>query len=69
MSCYAFAVQKLKNKNAALGYMLPDKAKAKWDFAIMPQNLYLNNKLVESNNLLNNRHTGMQPLFSASCTF
>jgi hypothetical protein len=69
MACYSYAVWKLKNKNAALGYQPADKSKGKWDFALMPQNLYLNNKLIENNNLLNNRYFGMQPVFSAFCTF
>jgi hypothetical protein len=69
MSCYSFAVWKLKNKNAALAYQPADKSKGKWDFALMPQNLYLNNKLANKGNLLNNRYFGMQPLFTASCTF
>jgi hypothetical protein len=69
MACYSYAVLKVKNKNAALGYLPADKSKGKWDFALMPQNLYLNQKLLEKNNLLNNRYFGMQPVFSASCTF
>jgi hypothetical protein len=73
MGTYSLAVFKLKQKNAlqnSLQTSLPvKKNNITWDFAFMPQNLYLNNKLVEKGNLLNNRYFGMQPLFSASCTF
>ena len=69
MGTYSLAVTKIKQKNV-LQNSLPVKQKnSAWDFAFMPQYLYLNNKLVEQGNLLNNRYFGMQPIFSASCTF
>jgi len=69
MGTYALAVSKLKYKNAAQANLLPKTSRGDWTFSLMPQNLYLNNKLMENGNLMNNRLTGMQPLFSASCTF
>ena len=69
LGTYAFAVGTMKNKNAAQAYLSPKKSAGDWTFSFMPQNLYLNNKLLENGNLMNNRLVGMQPLFSASCTF
>lgn len=69
LGTYSFALWKLKSKNAALGYTPPDRSRAAWDFAFMPQNIWLNNRMPESNSLLNTGYHGMQPLFSATCTF
>ncbi len=69
MGTYMYTVNKLKHKNAAQLSLQPKKSKVEWTFSLMPQNLYLNNKLIENNNLINNRIGGMQPLFSAYCTF
>jgi hypothetical protein len=69
MATYSYAVWRLKNKNAALGYVPHDNSTGKWDFSFMPQNLYLNEKLGEKGNIVNNRLVGMQPVFSATCTF
>jgi hypothetical protein len=69
MGTFSLAVSKLKQKNAMQTSLTVKKSKATWDFALMPQNLYLNSKLTNKTNLLNNRYFGMQPAFSASCTF
>lgn len=69
MGTYALTVGKMKNKNAMETNVLPDETSAKWDFSFMPQNLYLNNKIVENGNLFIGMKTGLQPLFSLSCTF
>jgi hypothetical protein len=68
MGAYTLVVQKLKKNNVGQAF-LPANHKAKWDFAFMPQNLFLNNKIAEKGFTLNGRQTGMQPLFYASFTF
>ncbi len=69
MLTYGLALNKLKGKNAVQASLTTDKNKGNWDFAFMPQNLYLNEKLGEKGNIVNNRLLGMQPVFSATCTF
>jgi hypothetical protein len=69
MLTYGLALNKLKGKNAVQASLTTDKNKGNWDFAFMPQNLYLNNELGEKGFMVNNRLTGMQPVFSATCTF
>ncbi|MFH0842691.1 MAG: hypothetical protein V1903_08735 [Bacteroidota bacterium] len=69
MATYSFALMRQKSKNAALGYIPADKGSGSWDFALMPQNFWLNNKLTGKTDLLNKGYFGMQPLFSATCTF
>ncbi len=69
LGTYALTVGKIKSKNTLQTNVLLKNSRFNWDFSFMPQNLYLNNKIVENGNLLNNRLVGMQPLFSASCTF
>lgn len=68
MGAYTFAVQKLKNSNRTAS-LIPKESKGTWDFAFLPQNILLNNKLGEKGILVNGKYTGMQPCFSASLTF
>jgi|WetSurMetagenome_2_1015567.scaffolds.fasta_scaffold65629_1 hypothetical protein len=68
MAAYSFAVISLKNKNAGSAY-LPDNKAGNWDFAFMPQNLYLNNKIEQRGYIINGRQVGLQPLFAASLNF
>ncbi|OFY60061.1 MAG: hypothetical protein A2V50_04460 [Bacteroidetes bacterium RBG_19FT_COMBO_42_10] len=69
MLTYSLAVSSLKKKNSIQACLPEKKSSSTWDFALMPQNLYINNKLGGNSNLLNNRYFGMQPIFAASCTF
>jgi hypothetical protein len=69
MGVYAFAVTKLKNKNTGSHTSLQLKDKRDWNFALMPQNLLLNNKIEEKGFMMNGRQIGPQPLFAASLTF
>jgi hypothetical protein len=69
MATYSYALMKQKSKNAALGYVPADKGRGSWDFSLMPQNYWLNNKLSGNSDLMNTGYFGMQPLFSATCTF
>lgn len=68
MATYTFAVLKLKKSNAGSAY-LPIEKKANWDFAFMPQNLYLNDKIQQKGYMINGRYIGLQPLFAASLNF
>ena len=68
MGAFTYAVVKLRNKNAGQAFLPLDK-KRNWDFAFMPQNLFLNNKIAEKGFTLNGKQVAMQPLFSASFTF
>jgi hypothetical protein len=68
MGAFAFAVTKLKNKNAGQTSLRLNK-RGDFDFAFMPQNLLLNNKIEQNGFKLYGRQVGMQPLFAASFTF
>lgn len=67
LGTYAFAIEKLKKKNAGQA-LLNDNGKT-WNFSFMPYNLMLNDRLEKSGNQLNGRYVSMQPLFAASVTF
>lgn len=68
MAAYTIAVISLKKKNAGSAY-LPGSKAGNWDFAFMPQNLYLNNKIEQRGYMINGRQVGLQPLFAASLSF
>lgn len=68
MGAYVAAVEVLRKKNKTQAF-LPSDNKGKWDFSLMPQNLYLNNMIEQKGYMLNGRQVGMQPLFAASFTF
>ncbi|MGD0340144.1 MAG: hypothetical protein ABSA76_00345 [Bacteroidales bacterium] len=69
MGAYTFAVTKLKHKNASAHALLPSSKKGDWDFSLLPQNIMLNNKIMEKGYTMNGRQIGLQPLFAASYTF
>ncbi len=69
LGAYAFAVEKMRKKNSSIGFRSDDKM-SNWDFAFMPYNIMLNNKIEKAGGYLNNGRTvGMQPLFAATFTF
>jgi hypothetical protein len=68
MAAYTLAVVSLKKKNAGSASLPVNKA-GNWDFAFMPQNLYLNTKIEQRGYMINGRHVGLQPLFAASLNF
>ncbi len=68
-AAYAFMLERLRRTNRTQGY-LPAGKNNNWEFAFMPQNLFLNNKINQRGYFLNGRYMGgMQPLFSASLKF
>ena len=66
MATYAYAVWRLKNKNAALDMTYLKESRGEWNFAVMPYNFWLNKKIAGNNSIAG---PGMMPLFSATCTF
>jgi len=68
MGAYAFAVESMRKKNSASAFHRNDNGN-KWNFAFMPYNIMLNNKIENAGYMLNGKAVGMQPLFSASVTF
>ena len=68
LGAYAVALESMKKKNREVVYS-NDKKKNNWDFAFMPQNLFLNSKLQNKGYYINGNYFGMQPLFSASLKF
>jgi hypothetical protein len=68
LGSFTLAVEMLKKRNATQAF-LPVKNKGSWNFALMPQNLYLNNKMQNNGFMTNGRLVGMQPVFAASLTF
>jgi hypothetical protein len=69
LGAYAFAVESLRKKNNNQAFFQDKKGGNRWDFAFMPYNLMLNNKLEKSGCMINGRTVQMQPLFAASVTF
>jgi hypothetical protein len=68
LGAYAYSVESARKKNAALA-SVNDKNWNKWSFSFMPQNLFLNEKIVKDGFRINGKSVLMQPLFSASLTF
>lgn len=68
IGAYAIAVQMLKKKNSTQA-MLPFEKSNNWDFAFMPQNLYMNKLIQQRGFKLYGRQVGMQPLFAATLRF
>lgn len=68
LGAYAFAVESYRRKNAGTA-SLTDKNRSRWDFSFMPQNYFLNEKMVSNGFRINGKTSRLQPLFSASVTF
>ncbi|MCE5345635.1 MAG: hypothetical protein LLG13_04995 [Bacteroidales bacterium] len=70
MSAYAFTVEHFKKVNLNMGY-LPgkDDKKSNWDIAIMPQNLFINSKIQNTNYPVGCRFSKIQPVVAATVTF
>jgi hypothetical protein len=68
LGAYAYAVEKFRRKNEMQG-LLPKSGSGQWEFAIMPQNLFLNKKMNDNGLLINGNPARMQPLIAASLTF
>lgn len=68
MGTYAFILERMKKINKTEGFLQEDK-KTNWQFAFMPQNLYLNSRISNGGLLKNGRIIGMQPFFAASLKF
>jgi hypothetical protein len=69
MAAYAITVESLKKKNRNVPALSDLNQKGNWNFAFMPQNVFVNNKIGQKGYMINGRYAGMQPLFAASCTF
>jgi hypothetical protein len=65
---FAYALHKIKSKNTLLQPESTSQT-GNWNFSLMPQNIFLNNKISEKGYVINGKMTGMQPLFSASLSF
>lgn len=68
LGAYAFTVERFRKRNSTQAY-LPEKQKDNFNLSLMPQNLFINNKIQSKGFLVNGRLVGMQPLFAASLTF
>lgn len=71
MGAYVITAALLKHKNATTGGQTSQHSNHKkdWNFAFMPQNLFLNSKIKENGFMMNGQQVGMQPLFEASFAF
>lgn len=68
MGAYGIMVASIRKKNSSVTSFL-DNHKNNWDFALMPQNIFVNSKIAGHGYMVNGRLTGMQPLFAASLRF
>lgn len=68
LGAFAYTVERLRKKNSTMTF-LPDIGKNNFHFSVMPQNLFLNDKIQQKGYILNGRYTGLQPLFAASLNF
>jgi hypothetical protein len=68
---YAIMVESIRRKNSAQKNQssFGDNQKARWNFALMPQNIFVNSKIAGHGYMMNGKLTGMQPLFAASLNF
>jgi len=68
LGTFAYAVESARKKNAAMG-TITGKNRSNWSVSVMPQNLFLNEKIADNDFRINGNKVLMQPLFSASVTF
>jgi hypothetical protein len=68
LGSYITAVEVLRRQTGVYSYRNGNGGN-NFHVDIMPQNFFLNNKILENGNMLNGRYVGMQPLFSASLKF
>jgi hypothetical protein len=64
----AYSIESSRRKNAALA-SVSDGNWNRWSISFMPQNFFLNEKIVSNGYQINGNKVLMQPLFSASLTF
>ncbi|MFO7573603.1 MAG: hypothetical protein R6W67_00410 [Bacteroidales bacterium] len=69
LGSYIAAVEILKRRGGGVYSLLEEKNRNNLQVSIMPQNLFINNRLGEKGFITNGRYTGMQPMFAASLTF
>lgn len=68
LGAYAFTLEKLRRSNGNTAYM-PVKKRNNFQFALMPQSLFINNKIGAKIDYTKGRIPTMQPLFAASLRF
>jgi hypothetical protein len=68
LGAFAYSVESARKKNAAVGSASAGNWN-KWSFSFMPQNLFLNEKIMQNGYRINGNKVLMQPLFSASFSF
>ena len=68
LGAFAYSVESARKKNAS-GMSATNGSHNKWNFSLMPQNLFLNEMINKNGNQLNGRKRLMQPMFSASVLF
>lgn len=68
LGAYAYSVESSRKKNAAMGTAI-NSGWNRWSISLMPQNLFLNEKISGSEYRVNGTRVLMQPVFSAALTF
>jgi len=68
MAAFAFTVEKFRRDNLAMD-LIPKEKKNNWDIAFMPQNIFLNQQLLNHKRIPENGYFTMQPMVSASLQF
>jgi hypothetical protein len=68
MGAFALTVESLRRKNE-IQKPFPALQKNNLEISLMPQNLFLNEKMQNKGYMVNGRYIGMQPLFAASLVF
>jgi hypothetical protein len=68
LGAYAFTLERLRRSNNSYAYM-PVKQRNNFQFAFMPQSLFINNKIGAKIDMTKGRMPLMQPLFAASLQF
>jgi hypothetical protein len=69
LASYIAAVEILKRRGGGAYSLSEGRNRNNLQVSLMPQNLFINNKLGEKGFIRNGRYTGMQPMFAASLTF
>lgn len=69
LGSYVAAVEILKRRSGGSYSLSEEKSRSNFNVSLMPQNLFINNRLGAKGFMTNGRYTGMQPMFAASLTF
>ncbi|KPK84292.1 MAG: hypothetical protein AMS27_10380 [Bacteroides sp. SM23_62_1] len=69
LGAYGYTVERLRRKNNSQDFLNNIKGKNNFNLTLMPQNLFLNNRINDKGYMVEGSPVGLQPLFTATVRF